>query len=160
MQVGAILGGIERWGGLLRPSGDLEAGSNARTTGSVPQAAAIDGITGCETCKNRRYQDSSDDPSVSFQTPQSIAPGAEYTAVRSHEQQHVVNEQARARKEGREVVAQSVAIHYAVCPECGRVYVAGGTTTTTTRGAREPQSPYEAVDASRQMTGQLVDRLV
>ena len=60
-------------------------------------------------------------------------PEAAPTAVRAHEQEHVVHEQARARENGQRVVAQSVTIHYAVCPECGRPYVSGGTTTTTTK---------------------------
>ena len=53
-------------------------------------------------------------------------------AVRGHEQQHVSREQAKAEREGRKVISQSVSIHTAVCPECGRVYVSGGTTRTVT----------------------------
>jgi hypothetical protein len=89
----------------------------------------------CQTCKERRYQDISNDSSVSFQTPTKLDRGEAAYAVRAHEQEHVSHEQARAAREGREVVSQNVVIHYAVCPECGRVYVAGGTTTTATRDA-------------------------
>jgi hypothetical protein len=46
---------------------------------------------------------------------------------------HVFREQDAARREGREIVSQSVQIHTAVCPECGRVYVSGGKTTTVSR---------------------------
>jgi hypothetical protein len=89
----------------------------------------------CQTCKERKYKDVSNDPTVSFQTPTKLDRGEAAYAVRAHEQQHVSHEHAKAEREGREVVSQNVVIHYAVCPECGKVYVAGGTTTTTTRDA-------------------------
>jgi ribosomal protein L32 len=89
----------------------------------------------CQTCKERKYKDVSNDSTVSFQTPTKLDSGEAAYAVRAHEQQHVSHEQAKAEREGREVVSQNVVIHYAVCPECGKVYVAGGTTTTATRDA-------------------------
>jgi hypothetical protein len=49
--------------------------------------------------------------------------------VRAHEQEHVTNNAKKAEDEG--MNARSVVqIHTAVCPECGRIYVSGGTTTT------------------------------
>ncbi len=87
----------------------------------------------CRTCENRKYQDGSTDSGVSFQTPTKIAPEAAAVAVRGHEMEHVVRNQAKAEREDREVVSQSVTLHTAVCPECGRVYISGGTTRTTTR---------------------------
>ena len=87
----------------------------------------------CQTCKNRKYQDGSDDPGVSFKTATKIAPEQVASAVRGHEQEHVVREQAKAQREARKVVSQSVPIHTAICPECGDVYVSGGTTRTTTK---------------------------
>jgi len=99
----------------------------------------------CQTCKNRKYQDGSDDPGVSFKSPTSVAPEQAASAVRGHEYEHVVREQAEADREGREVVSQSVTYHNAICPECGRVYVAGGQTKTVTSNAAEPVSP-EAAD--------------
>ena len=87
----------------------------------------------CQTCKNRKYQDGSDDPGVSFKTATKIAPEQVASAVRGHEQEHVVREQAKAQREDRKVVSQSVTIHTAICPECGDVYVSGGTTRTTTK---------------------------
>lgn len=86
----------------------------------------------CQTCKERKYQDGSDDPGVSFKTAQHIAPEAAATTVRGHEMEHVVREQASAAREGRKVVSQSVTYHTDICPECGKVYVSGGTTRTTT----------------------------
>ena len=91
----------------------------------------------CQTCKERKYQDGSNDPGVSFKTPTNVAPEQAAAAVRGHEQEHVVREQAKAQREGREVVSQSVTYHTAICPECGKAYVSGGTTRTTTRAAQE-----------------------
>jgi hypothetical protein len=90
------------------------------------------GLQECQTCRNRKYQDSSDDPGVSFQQPTAVAPQAAASAVNAHESEHVRNESDRAQREGRRIVMQSVRIHTDICPECGKVYVAGGTTTTIT----------------------------
>jgi len=86
----------------------------------------------CQTCKRRKYQDGSDDPGVSFKTPTNIAPEQAQAAVRGHENEHVVRERAKAQREDRKVVSQSVTYHSAICPECGRVYTSGGTTRTVT----------------------------
>jgi len=85
----------------------------------------------CHTCENRRYVDQSDDASVSFQTPTKISPGMAAAAVASHEQEHVRNEQAKAHRDDREIVSQTVTLTYDTCPECGKQYVSGGTTKTT-----------------------------
>ena len=85
----------------------------------------------CHTCENRKYVDQSDDASVSFQTPTSVSPNMAAAAVASHEQEHVRNEQAKADRDDREIVNQSVTLHYDTCPECGKQYVSGGTTKTT-----------------------------
>ena len=86
----------------------------------------------CETCEKRKYQDGSDDPGVSFKTPTKVSPELAASAVRGHEQEHVVRERAEAEREGRKVVEQSVSYHTAICPECGRIYISGGTTRTVT----------------------------
>ena len=86
----------------------------------------------CQTCKERKYQDKSNDPGVSFKSPGRISPGASASVVASHEQEHVTNEQAKARAEGRRVISQSVVLQYALCPECNRTYVSGGKTRTIT----------------------------
>ena len=77
---------------------------------------------------------------MSYKTPTTIAPEQAATAVRSHEQEHVVREQSKAQREGREVVSQSVTMHTAICPECGRTYISGGTTRTTTRAENPAQN--------------------
>ena len=91
----------------------------------------------CETCSQRKYQDGSNDPSVSFKTPTAISPDRAAAAVRSHEMEHVFNEQARAKREGREVVSQFVTYSTGICPECHRIYISGGQTFTTTRPRQE-----------------------
>lgn len=116
-------------GKMLPVTGKPEAEQNTRTGRELPR------IKECQTCKNRKYQDGSDDPGVSFKTPSKIDPDMAASKVRSHEQEHVTREQAKADREGREVVSQTVILHTAICPECGRVYVSGGTTTTVTAKA-------------------------
>lgn len=101
------------------------------------QAALKEGE--CETCEKRKYQDGSDDPGVSFKTPTNIKPEQAASAVRGHEMEHVVREQAKAGREGRKVVSQSVTMHTEICPECGKSYVSGGTTHTVTRAASQQE---------------------
>jgi len=95
------------------------------------------GVMECETCANRTYVDGSDDPGVSFKTPGQIDPEISAAVVMSHELEHVSNEQASAKAEGKEVVSQSVSLHATICPECGVSYVAGGVTRTVTRDKSE-----------------------
>jgi len=91
----------------------------------------------CQTCEERKYQDGSDDMGVSFQTPTNVKPEQAASAVRGHEMEHVVREQAKADREGRKVVSQSVTMHTEICPECGKSYVSGGTTRTVTKADTE-----------------------
>lgn len=86
----------------------------------------------CETCAKRKYQDGSDDPGVSFKFATRVDPKAAQAKVRGHELEHVVRERAKAKMEGRKVVSQSVTYHTGICPECGKFYIAGGTTRTVT----------------------------
>ena len=83
----------------------------------------------CETCKNRKYKDGSDEM-VSFKSAQHIPRAAVASRVRAHEQEHVSNAYKDAEMNNGKVLRASVAIHTAICPECGRTYVSGGTTTT------------------------------
>lgn len=117
----------------LDPDADPDSSSVSETKSAWE--AAEEGK--CQTCEERKYQDGSNDMGVSFKTPTRIAPEAAASAVRSHEQEHVVREQAKAEREGRRVVSQNVTLHTEICPECGRVYISGGTTRTTTAAAPE-----------------------
>jgi hypothetical protein len=98
----------------------------------------------CRTCANRKYVDGSTDSGVSFQTPTQIDPQAAGAAVRAHENEHVTRNAAKAESEGLEA-RSTVAIHMAICPECGRSYVAGGTTTTlyTEKSENENENKQE-----------------
>ena len=84
----------------------------------------------CETCRERKYQDGSDE-NVSFKSATHISPNAAGAAVRAHEGEHVSNAYKKAAMEGGKVIHAGVTIHTAVCPECGRTYVSGGETNTT-----------------------------
>ena len=111
------------------------------------QKAAEEGE--CQTCKERKYQDGSDDAGVSFKTPTKIDPDQAASAVRGHEMEHVVREQAKAQREDRKVVSQSVTYHTAICPECGRAYVSGGTTRTVTAAKSDSQADQQPSGQSR-----------
>jgi hypothetical protein len=98
----------------------------------------------CETCRERKYQDGSDE-NVSFKAPAHVSPQAAGAAVRAHEGEHVSNAYKKAAMEGGKVIHAGVSIHTAVCPECGRTYVSGGTTNTTLSLPKDGQKkdPYK-----------------
>lgn len=112
-----------------------EEASDELTGAAAAQKALEEGE--CKTCEQRKYQDGSNDAGVSYKTPTHISPEQAGTAVRGHEMEHVSREQAKAVREGREVISQSVTVHTAICPECGTAYVSGGTTRTTTAESQE-----------------------
>lgn len=95
----------------------------------------------CQTCKNRKYKDGSDEM-VSFKSAQHVSPESAASAVRAHEQEHVSNAYKKAATENGKVISASVSIHTAVCPECGRTYVSGGTTQTQIKYYNE-DNPYQ-----------------
>lgn len=128
------LSGAARQAGAPRQTKDtlaLEGANEAKNPREVMEEGE------CQTCKERKYQDGSDDPGVSFKTATHIAPELAAAEVRGHEMEHVVREQASAQREDRRVVSQSVTYHTAICPECGKAYVSGGTTRTTTAANRD-----------------------
>lgn len=112
----------------------------------------------CQTCKERKYQDGSNE-NVSYKSATHISPDAAGTAVRAHEGEHVANAYSKASQENGKVISASVSIHTAVCPECGRTYVSGGTTSTMIRYSDE-SNPYQqnqkSLDALR-FTGSNID---
>jgi len=125
-------------------------GEGKKTGVEAAQAAVEEGK--CQTCEKRKYQDESDDMGVSFQTPTAIAPEQAAAAVRGHENEHVVREQAKAKMEDRKVVSQSVTLHTDICPECGKVYISGGTTRTVTAAENMPEQPEETDQAGQSRT--------
>ncbi len=104
----------------------------------------------CETCKNRKYQDGSDEM-VSFKAAAHISPQASASRVMAHEQEHVSNAFTKAAQKGGKVLAANVTLKTAICPECGRSYVSGGTTSTMVKYPNE-SNPYtknrKATDAA------------
>ena len=128
----AILSGAESAPGINLPGAAEKEDKLAGGVSETKTAAGVTEETQCQTCAKRKYQDGSNDPGVSFKAPTTISADAAPAAVRGHEQEHVVRERAKAEREDRRVVSQSVSIHTDICPECGRVYVSGGETKTVT----------------------------
>ena len=96
----------------------------------------------CQTCKNRKYVDGSNEANVSFKNAAHISPEAASSAVRAHEGQHVSNAYHKAATQNGEVVSASVRVQTSVCPECGRSYISGGVTDTQIRYYNE-SNPYQ-----------------
>ncbi len=94
----------------------------------------------CETCRNRKYQDGSDEM-VSFKSAAHISPEASRSRVMSHEMEHVANAYDKAAEKDGKVLQASVKLETAICPECGRSYVSGGETTTRIQYKNE-DNPY------------------
>ena len=107
----------------------------------------------CETCKNRKYQDGSDEM-VSFKSAQHISPQAAASRVRGHEAEHVSNAYKDAAMNNGKVLQASVSIKTAVCPECGRTYVSGGETATKIKYSNE-DNPYQQARKSLDKQGLL-----
>lgn len=96
----------------------------------------------CQTCKNRKYVDGSDEANVSFKNAAHVSPEAAGSAVRAHEGQHVSNAYKKASEDNGKVVSATVSIHTAICPECGRSYISGGVTNTQIKYYNE-SNPYQ-----------------
>ena len=118
----------------------------------------ISSLEECETCANRKYQDGSDE-NVSFKSAQHVSPQAAAGRVRAHEQEHVSNAYTKASQNNGKVVSANVAIHTSICPECGRSYVSGGTTTTQIKYYNE-EIPYQKIlkaTDSAKYKGRMID---
>lgn len=114
----------------------------------------------CETCRNRKYQDGSNE-NVSFKAATHVSPGASGAAVRGHEAEHVANAYLKASEQGGRVLSVGVSIHTAVCPECGRVYTAGGETRSVIATPKEdPYSKNKAEIGELLNTGVRTDQTV
>lgn len=151
---------------MINPISGYGAWSQNETTKTVknPSASNIKAAgresspAECETCANRKYQDGSDEM-VSFKTAQHISPEAAASRVRAHEQEHVNNAYIKAAKNNGKVISANVAIHTSICPECGRSYVSGGTTSTQIKYYNE-DNPYQknlkSMDAAKHK-GRMID---
>lgn len=117
--------------GIIKNPGESDVKSAGRTSSPAE----------CQTCKERKYQDGSDEM-VSFKSASHISPAAAGSRVRAHEQEHVANAYKDAAQNNGEVLQASVSLKTAVCPECGRSYIAGGETATKIRYTNE-SNPYQ-----------------
>ena len=108
-------------------------------TGTDDPVAKSSGKKECQTCKNRKYVDGSDE-NVSFKSAARINPNAVESKVRAHEQEHVANAYDKAEQNNGKVLQASVTLKYEICPECGRSYCAGG--LTSTKIAYKEDNPY------------------
>ena len=124
-------------------SGNMSSGYAIKNPGesTVRQAGRKSSPAECETCQNRKYQDGSNEM-VSFKSVAHISPQASGSRVRAHEQEHVANAYKKAAQNNGKVVQASVSLKTAVCPECGRTYVAGGETSTQIKYYNE-ENPYQ-----------------
>ncbi|MDR2571087.1 MAG: hypothetical protein LBD23_12490 [Oscillospiraceae bacterium] len=142
-----------------KPSGkipaDLSSGVQAPEISGNEMLEELKSQGVCHTCENRKYVDQSDDASVSFQTPTNINPNMAAAAVASHENEHVRNEQAKAARDGREIVNQTVTLTYDSCPECGKHYVSGGTTKTTSISKSKSQNHNTEIEPQVSNTSKL-----
>ena len=127
-------------------AGNLLSGSGRRVNGPGDYDTYE-----CQTCKSRKYKDGSNDPGVSFKTATHLSPERAAYAIRAHEYEHVAHAKAEEAKGEKEVISQSVTYKTDICPECGRVYMSGGTTRTTFR------SKPETYEAEKESLGRFLD---
>lgn len=119
----------------------LPVGATERDRGvEDSRAAKRAGKVECQTCKSRKYKDGSDEM-VSFKSATHLSPQAAGAAVMAHEQEHVSNAYKKASLNDGKVLQASVQLRMGVCSECGRSYVAGGTTSTKIKYNED--NPYE-----------------
>lgn len=137
MRIGDSLGNLYN-----QPMQGVSGVNGIGATGEEQTAGRVQGTgkTECQTCKERKYQDGSDEM-VSFKSAAHISPESAGTRVRAHEQEHVSNAYKKAAKDDGKVLMASVRIHTSVCPECGRSYVSGGTTATKIQYKQD--NPYD-----------------
>lgn len=112
----------------------IYTGNNVENSAKVKQVE-------CQTCKNRKYVDGSNESDVSFKAPGHIDPGQSYATVMAHEQEHMANARQKTAGSDARLISASISLKLSVCPECGRTYVAGGTTNTTIEYSES--NPYD-----------------
>jgi len=133
-QTGGAVNGVQEPGAVEKPI--LNPGESTKVIGAHKSSPAE-----CETCKERKYQDGSDEM-VSFKSAAHISPEAAPSAVRAHENEHVSNAYKKAAQDGGKVLQASVRIKIGICPECGRSFVSGGETNTKIQYTNE-ENPYQ-----------------
>ena len=123
------------------------------------RAMKRNGAVRCEECATRTYVDGSNESDVSFKAPGHISPQASAATVMAHEQEHVANAYQSAGQKNGQVIRATVTLDHAICSECGRSYVSGGTTGTTIKYTES--NPYganaKAFDAANGAVGGNLD---
>jgi endogenous inhibitor of DNA gyrase (YacG/DUF329 family) len=94
----------------------------------------------CPTCAARQYADESTGGGVSFQAATHISAATAGVVVMNHENEHVAAADRESDPEAGVVKDSTVSLQYGKCPECGKTYVKGGVTKTTTRPASYAKS--------------------
>lgn len=143
----------------IKPAGSIKTPSGEYVDKNSSEARALkrSGAIECETCKNRKYVDGSNESDVSFKAPGHVSPQASTATVRAHERQHVANAYQKEAK-GAKVLSATVSIKMARCPECGRSYAAGGETSTTIMyNADEYAQNTKGLDAANGASGANID---
>lgn len=146
--------------GNVQNTNQNQKGAMPKVNGEEQKTAGRYDTYECQTCKNRKYQDGSDDMGVSFKNPTKIDAKLAAQEVRGHEMEHVYRNRAKAEREGREVVSQRVVMHRAICEECGKPYVSGGTTYTVTKAKNDKNEFAVAFNSGDDQTGKILDTAV
>lgn len=155
-----MIGAVDMSNRYIIPVSNVDRVTPAYTGNTVDSASGVQPVE-CQTCKNRKYVDGSNESDVSFKAPGHIAPGQSYARVMSHEQEHVANARQKTAGKDASLVSATVSLKVATCPECGRSYVAGGTTNTMIQYSDD--NPYDKgrkVIEGSFLVGQYVDEAV
>ena len=123
------------------PDSDISKISPTSDASETKKAGRTSSPADCQTCKERKYQDGSDEM-VSFKSASHISPEASMGRVMAHEQEHVSNAYSKAAQKNGEVISANVSLKSAICPECGRSYISGGETRTQIKYTNE-SNPYQ-----------------
>ncbi len=137
-----MLSAVDMSNRYIVPYANIDKVTPIQTENDVESSSKVKNVE-CQTCKSRKYVDGSNEVDVSFKTPGHIDPAESYGKVMGHEQEHVANaRQKTAGNDDAELISATVSLKIAVCPECGRTYVAGGTTNTMIKYNKD--NPYDS----------------
>lgn len=125
----------------INPNGAISQYTGYTSPNTSPKNQSDASSGDCQTCESRKYQDVSNEM-VSYKSATHISPEASASAVMAHEQEHVKNAYNDASKKNGKVLQANVSLNRAICPECGRSYISGGTTSTQIKYYNE-QNPYQ-----------------
>lgn len=141
--------------GMIGTTTGITTSNGTEPSQSELRALKQTGAVECATCASRKYQDGSDE-NVSFKSAAHIDPASSGAKVMAHEQEHVSNAYSKAAKDNGEVVSTSVSLKSSICPECGRSYVAGGTTNSMIKynegnpyGKNQKSADYAALTGNK-----------